>query len=62
MKTPTAPDQADGGASPSDLEQGFTVETVKKDPNSREDSDGSTYTGNPYDRGGFADRPMGWQR
>ncbi len=48
--------------SPPDLERGYTDEQVKRDWKIREDDDGSTFQGNPHERGGFADRPMGWER
>lgn len=28
----------------------------------RQDVDGSTYVGDPYERGGFLNRPQGWER
>lgn len=63
MDYPKEPNQADNGASQTALEKGYT-NTMPNQRNTvrHEDSDGSTYEGNPYDRGGFAGRPQGWER
>lgn len=48
-----------------DLRKGFTDLQDKPDSPSvmqREDSDGSTYVGDPLTRGGFLKRPEGWER
>jgi hypothetical protein len=56
-----------GGASRSDCHQGFKrLDNTHRGPfefgGPIEDTDGTTHEGDPYNRGGFLNRPMGGER
>lgn len=46
------------GASTADLQRGFTKIPAPEQTN----DSGENSVGNPYDRGGFLNRPQGWER
>ena len=48
------------GVSPAELKSGFATETLPVGV--REDDDGSTYVGNPYEREGFLTPGLGYSR
>lgn len=55
-----------GGASNADCHRGFKrLNSTHRSPfefGATEDEDGTTHEGDPYARGGFLNRPMGYER
>lgn len=51
------------GATAADLKRGFSRPDEPNDPKFSDENDGgTTTTGDPLKRGGFAGRPLGWAR